>query len=455
MRGDYREADMALPSHVKYVVIGAGIHGLSSAWHLAENLRKSGKGGGGDILVIDKTGIAAGASGIACGVVRNNYFQPAMRRLMAHSVSVWESDADAFSYHPVGYMQISPEVMHADVAKIAQEQKEIGYDSTFIEGEADSMTYMKGLFDDWQAKGITSVLHEKKGGYANNTKSIYALAKKAEDEGVRIVTGVAVTGLEKDASGAVKAVETDRGRIACDFVIVGVGPWVKHIWDMLDLPKNIEVKGRDGKVHKDVPMWVYWSLQEGTLGVDPKLQRTNDGRMPPVIHVDTDAPLLSDVDGSLVTDKLWGIYYKPDFNFGGVQGGAMPYKITTPVDEVAVDPYGPDSPDFIVGDDFAHMWCSALAFCQKRFEGQIPLYKKEPSGGIGCFTADSFPVFDRFCDNVYVIADSNHGYKMIGVGKLVADDIVGAGAELLEPFRFSRFAAGRLHPVSNSPYPWS
>ena len=35
---------MALPTHVKYVVIGAGIHGLSSAWHLAENLRKTGKG---------------------------------------------------------------------------------------------------------------------------------------------------------------------------------------------------------------------------------------------------------------------------------------------------------------------------------------------------------------------------------------------------------------------------
>src|SRR3546814_8251311 len=112
-----------------------------------------------------------------------------MRRLMVHSVSVWESDAEAFSYHPVGYMQISPEVMHENVAKIAREQKEIGYDSTFIAGEADSMTYMKGLFDDWQAKGITSVLHEKKGGYANNTKSIYALAKKAEDEDVRIVTG--------------------------------------------------------------------------------------------------------------------------------------------------------------------------------------------------------------------------------------------------------------------------
>jgi glycine/D-amino acid oxidase-like deaminating enzyme len=446
---------MALPSHVKYVIVGAGIHGLSTAWNLAENLRKSGKGGGQDILVIDKTSIAAGASGIACGVVRNNYFQPAMRRLMAHSVSVWESDPEAFSYHPVGYMQISPEVMHQDVATIYEQQKEIGYPSTFIEGEKDCMTYMQTIFSDWQAKGITSVLHEKKGGYANNTASMYGLAKKAEDEGVRIVTGIKVTGFKKDASGAVTAVETEKGDIACDQVIIGAGPWVKQVWDMLGLPASISIKGADGKVHDNVPMWTFWSLQEGTLGVDPMLQRTNDGAMPPVIHVDTDAPLYSDDDGSLITDKLWGIYYKPDFHFGGIQGGAMPFKVKTDPASVKIDPYGPDSPDFIVGDEFAHMWVSALAFCQKRFEGKMTKYKKEASGGIGSFTADSFPVFDRFCQNVYVIADSNHGYKMLGVGKLVADDICGKGDELLAPFRFSRFAEGKLHPTSNSPFPWS
>jgi methylglutamate dehydrogenase subunit A len=446
---------MAIPSHVKYLIVGAGIHGLSTAWRLAENLRKSGRGSGKDILVVDKTAIAAGASGIACGVIRNNYYQPAMRRLMAHSVSVWESDPKAFSFHPVGYMQISPEVMHEQVGSIAKQQKEIGYESVFIEGEKDSMKYMKGLFDDWQAKGITSVLHEKKGGYANNTASIYGLAKKAENEGVRLLTGVKVTGFEKDKSGAVKAAITDQGKIACDFVVIGAGPWVKQVWDMLELPAAITVKGRDGKVHDNVPMWTFWSLQEGTLGVDPKLQITNDGKMPPVIHVDTDATLHSDVDKSVITDKLWGIYYKPDFNFGGVQGGAMPFKVKADPAKVKIDPYGPESPDFVVGDDFAHMWCSALAFCQKRFEGKIAVYKKEPSGGIGSFTADSFPVFDRFCENVYVIADSNHGYKMIGVGHLVADDICGKASDLLEPFRFSRFAQGKLHPTSNSPFPWS
>ena len=445
---------MAFPSHAKHVIIGAGIHGLSSAYHLALELKAKGRGDGTDIVVVDKSGIGSGASGIACGVVRNNYFQPAMRELMAECVAVWESDAEAYSYHPVGYMQISPQSMHADIATIYQQQQAIGYESVFIEGEADCTAYMKSMFHDWRAKGITSVLHEKKGGYANNTASMYGLATKAENEGVRILSGVEVTGF-KLTGGAVAAVETDRGAIECDHVIVGVGPWVNSIWKMLDLPRTVDIKAGDGTIHQGIDMWRYWCLEEGTLGVDPELQKTNDGQMPPVIHVDTDAPLYSDVDGSLITDRMWGIYYKPDFNFGGVQGGAMPYKVDKPVDEVAIDPYGPDSPEFIVDDEFAHMWCSALAFCQERFSGQIGRYKKEPSGGLGCFTPDSFPVIDRFHQNCHVIADSNHGYKMIGVGKLVAAEMMGETSALPEPFRLSRFAEGRPHPVSSSPFPWS
>jgi glycine/D-amino acid oxidase-like deaminating enzyme len=445
---------MTLPDHTRYLIIGAGVHGLSTAYHLALRLKALGRGSGADILVVDKTGVAAGASGIACGVIRNNYFQPAMRELMAHSVEVWESDREAYSYHPVGYMQISPEVMHEDVANIARQQKEIGYTSTFIEGERDCLKYMRNLFSDWQAKNITSVLHEKKGGYANNQASMKGLAAKAQNEGVRIVSGVRVTGFGFSGK-ALSSVITNLGTIHCDFVVVGVGPWIKSIWEMLGLPKSIDIKGRDGKMHQGIRIWTYWCLQEGTLGVDPELGRLNNGGMPPVIHMDTDAPLYSDVDGSLITDKLWGLYYKPDFSFNGVQGGAMPYKIETDPDEVRVDPYGPESPDFVVGEDFAHMWCSALAFCQKRFEGKYSLYRKEPSGGIGAFSPDSFPVFDIFRENCYIIADSNHGYKMIGVGKLVAEEVTGARSRILEPFRFSRYAEGKLHPVSHSPFPWS
>ncbi len=447
---------MAFPTNCKYVIIGAGIHGLSCAWHLAERLQATGRGSGADILVLDKTAIAAGASGIACGVVRNNYFQPAMRELMAHSVDVWEIDPEGLSYHPVGYMQISAESMRNDVRSIYEQQQAIGYESVFIEGERQSTDYMRGIFNDWQAKGITSVLHEKRGGYSNQTKTMYALADKVEAHGVRIMTGIEVKGfIRQSGSSAIAAVETNRGDIQCDQVVIAPGPWVRDFWNMLELPKRITINDPGGTAFEDVDMWRYWQLEEGVLQVDPKIMNTNDGGVPPVIHVDTDAPLYSTVDGSKITDEMWGIYYKPDWHFGGVQGGASPYKVDTPVDEVAIDPYGPSSPEFVSSPEFAHMWVSALAHCQKRFEGTMPKYHREASGGIGCFTPDSFPVFDHFCENAAVIADSNHGWKMIGVGHLIADEILGEKQELLEPFRFERYEKGELHPVSNSPYPWS
>lgn len=442
-----------LPQESRYVIIGAGIHGLSTAWHLADGLEASGKGSGKDIVVIDKADVGAGASGVACGVVRNNYFQPAMRKLMAHSVDVWESDPETFSYHPVGYIQAAPEAMHDDVVQIYQEQKAIGYESILIEGEQECAEYMRGLFDDWRAPDVTVVLHEKKGGYANNMKSLRGLEKKCRDRGVQIVTGVTVTGFERDGE-RVTAVNTDQGTVNTEHVTIAPGPWVRDFWSMLDLPDTIDVTGPDGQVSKDHPMWTYWALQEGTLNVDPSAFKTNDGAFPPVVHVDLETPLYDD-DGELITDEMWGIYYKPDFNFGGVQGGAAPIPIDLPAKDVAVDPYGTESPDFVVGEYFKRQWTAALSLCHSRFEGARQLYKDEPSGGIGAFTPDSFPVFDTFRDNVYIIADANHGYKMIGVGALVADEVLGQPQDLLEPFRFSRYANGKLHPTSNSPFPWS
>ena len=64
-------------------------------------------------------------------------------------------------------------------------------------------------------------------------------------------------------------------------------------------------------------------------------------------------------------------------------------------------------------------------------------------------------MFDYVRPNVYGIFDSNHGYKMIGVGREVAKVVLGDDAPLLRPFRFERFETGDLHPVSSSPYPWS
>jgi methylglutamate dehydrogenase subunit A len=432
-----------LPDRVKYLVIGAGVHGLSSAWHLAKEQRARGEEP--DVLIVDKTGIGAGASGIACGVVRNNYFQPAMSELMAANVEVWEQDPPGFSYHPVGYVALGCGAQMDDLTAVYERQQRIGYPSELIVGADAVRSHMKEMFPDWRAQGVEVCLHEEKGGYANNMASMQGLAKKAQEAGARLVTGVTVTGFDMDDSGAVKTVQTDQGDIAVEQVVVGVGPWIASLWEMLGLSDRIDVRTPEGDVHKDQEMWTYWYLQEGEISVDPKLLSLPDGSMPPVLHVDSDAPLYDD-DGKLITDELWGNYFKQDPH--GVQGGAAPIIVGH---EFEVDPY----PTASVESSFADMWCASLSHCMERFEGKRGTYANVRSGGVGCFTADSFPIFDYMRPNVYVIADSNHGYKMIGVGREVAQVMTGGHSSVLYPFRYERFATGDLHPVSNSPYPWS
>jgi methylglutamate dehydrogenase subunit A len=430
-----------------YIVVGAGIHGLSTAFHLALELRARGHGSGEDIVVLDKARPGAGASGIACGVVRNNYFQPAMSELMQACVEVWESDPVAYAYNPVGYIALGASVQEADLTATYERQERIGYDSELILGEAEVDAHMKALFPDWRARGVTACLHEKQGGFAFNQESVDGLAGKCRSEGVSVVEGVEVTGFEDASDGSVTAVETSAGRIEVgEQVVVAPGPWAKRFWGMLGLPETIDVHTPSGDVVRDRPMWTYWNLQEGEVGVDPLSFATADGGPPPVIHLDTDAPLHTD-EGELLTDELWGIYFKRDRH--SVQGGASPLVVDG---DVELDPY-PQTTD--VDPSFPDLFCAALSHAMARFEGCRQLYRIARSGGVGAFTADNFPVFDYLRPNLYAILDSNHGYKMIGVGKEVASVLLGEHSRLLYPFRYERFETGDLHPVSSSPYPWS
>jgi len=427
----------ALPSSARHLVIGAGVHGLSTAWHLAAADE--------DVVVVDKSGVAAGASGIACGVIRNNYFQPAMQELMAACVEIWESDPEALSYHGSGYIALGPPAQEEELSEVFERQQRIGYPSELHTGESVVAAHMRGLFGDWRAEGLTVCLHERAGGFAFNRESMLGLAGKATEAGASILEGVEVTGFSLDGSGAVERVETTAGDVSVDQVVVAVGPWIASLWELLGQPDRIDVRRPDGSLERDLPMWTYWYLQEGEVALPPSTLSTDDGRESPVLHVDSHSPLIDD-DGALVTDDSWGIYVKPDRRT--VQGGAQPLTVG---DSFEVDPY----PTGSVEPGFPDLWCAALSHCLERFHGCRTHYVQERSGGAGAFSPDNFPVFDRMLPNVYVAADSNHGYKMIAVGREIARVLQGEHSSLLHPFRFERFETGELHPVSSSPYPWS
>ena len=222
------------------------------------------------------------------------------------------------------------------------------------------------------------------------------------------------------------SVETDQGTIACDQLVVAAGPWIRDLWAWLDLPETITVaragRHRRARTGRCGPTG---RCRKARSGSSRASSPTTAGAIPPVTHVDSDAPLYDDISGDLITDELWGIYYKPDFNFAGLQGGGRPERRRQARGRDRHRPVRPGEPRVHRAEDFVRMWTSGLAHCHKRFEGKRPLYRHEPTGGIGAFTPDSFPVFDVFRQNAYVIADSNHGFKMIGVGALVARELLG------------------------------
>ena len=68
---------------------------------------------------------------------------------------------------------------------------------------------------------------------------------------------------------------------------------------------------------------------------------------------------------------------------------------------------------------------------------------------------DRISAFDWVLPNVFMIADSNHGFKLTGVGKLVANMLAsGEKAAELQPFALDRFRTGRTFGDRNSNCPW-
>jgi glycine/D-amino acid oxidase-like deaminating enzyme len=440
-----------IPKSVKYVIVGAGVHGLSTAWHLAMELENRGHGSGRDVVVLDKKGPGAGASGIACGCVRNFYMTEPIHALLRHSVDVWMVDPVAFGFQQVGYVSVGEANQVADYERIHQSQNAVGYHSDLFVGR-DAHQFLKSLWPDFKTEGIDVAIHEKVSGYAGTRQVIKGLAQKCADHGVRVISGVSVTDYNVQA-GQVKSVVTDQGEIACDLVVWGLGAWTPKHWQMLDQPMTFDCYYPNGEVVKDKDMWTYWRLLEGEV-YDDRPYVTPDGQNPPVLHVEKmNTAVIDETTGRQLKDYTY-VYFKNGnerMDRPGLQGGTVPVKLGP---EAVTDPYGHDNDDYQAEPAFADYLCAAMAQTMARFEGCRPNFRERRNGGIGAFTPDNVPVIDWVLPNVYMIADSNHGFKMLGAGKLAARFLMGDEVPDLKPFGYGRYAAGKTFGSTNSHSPW-
>jgi glycine/D-amino acid oxidase-like deaminating enzyme len=433
----------AVPGSADYVVVGGGVHGLSVAGALAH--RVGAAGGRSTVLLVERSRLGAGASGIAGGIVRGYYRSPAITEIVRLSVERFERAPEAYGFRQVSFLVVVPERQVDDLRAIAASQAEVGYTSELVTGHAACVDYLSWLWPDFDGAGVEAVLHERRGGWADASATVRELAREARNAGVRIVEGVEVIGLDHDG-GKVSAVVTTRGSVHCGQVVLACGVWARDVWRML---------GREFTVRLDgvrTPLVDLVRAQEGDFILPGVGLQAKAGHEAPVVHFDAEGPLYSDRDGRILIDGPWGIYFRMGRTGTGLTVGGLPEHMGP---DVPLDPYGPANPKHVAGEAFCEFAQAGLARALARFRGAGDRWRSTPHGGVVGLTPDGYPVLDRILENAYVILDAGHTYKLLALGELAAGDIVNGPEPLLGPFRLDRFEAGRLQPSSSSPYPWT
>ncbi len=433
-----------VPAESRFVIVGGGVHGISTAWHLAQALRESGEEG--SVVLLERDRLGSGASGISGGIVRNYYRSEAMTGVIAESVGIFESDPEGFGFHQVGYLAVVPERQREDLEAIAARQAQVGYDSELVVGNDACREYLEWLWPDVNSGGVAAALMEKRSGWADAAGTVRNLARKAREAGAQLFEGVDVTGISYDG-GRACGVQTTAGEVACEAVIGAPGVWTPEWWQMQGLEPVVRHGG------EEVPISEYWLAREGDFVLPGVGLSGSAGRSAPVVHYDMDEPLVSQRDGSVITDEPWGVYFRLGRTGEGIVGGALPLEMG---DGFSIDPYGQENPEQMSGDDLSDFFVSGLAHFLKRFRGHAGEWEERPAGGVLALSPDRYPITDWSTPGVYSIVDAGHGFKMLAIGREVAGEVLGGvPSELLEPFRLSRFAEAATHVESRSPYPWT
>lgn len=195
--------------------------GLALAYEL-------GRRGVRDVLVVERGALATGASGRNGGGVRAQWSTPEMIRLGRRSlelcarlavdlgVNVW--------FRKGGYLFLAR--TRAEAARLegwAALQRREGL-RTRVVGPDEAAA----LVPDLERRGLVAASWNPDDGVVFPWPFLWGYAARAEAAGARVATFTRVTGFER--SGArVAAVTTDRGRVACDAVVVACGAWSREV----------------------------------------------------------------------------------------------------------------------------------------------------------------------------------------------------------------------------------
>jgi len=208
-----------LPSHAQVVVVGGGIVGCSTAYHLARL-------GWKDVVLLERAKLTSGSTFHAAGLVGQLRSSAGITQLLGHSVALYDrlerETGQTTGWKMNGGLRLAcTEERLTELRRQATTAHSFGL-------EMHLLTPSEAL-DLWPPMDVSDVVGAAflpTDGQANPSDITQALARGARAGGVTIVEDCEVTGVRLDGR-RVRAVQTARGEVRCEHVVNCCGQWAR------------------------------------------------------------------------------------------------------------------------------------------------------------------------------------------------------------------------------------
>ncbi|MBL8579770.1 MAG: FAD-dependent oxidoreductase [Mesorhizobium sp.] len=276
---------MTLPSQAAIVVIGGGIIGCSTAYHLARDHKA-------DVILLEQGKLTSGSTWHAAGLVGQLRSSASITRVLKYSVDLYkglETETGlATGWKMTGCLRLATnQDRWTEFRRLATTAKSFGMDMQLI-----SPAEVKKMWPLMDVSDLVGASWLPTDGQASPSDITQSLAKGARMHGAKIFEGVRVTGFEmKD--GRIVKVKTDQGDIACEKVVNCAGQWARQVGAMagINVPlqpvkhqyiitEKLEGLASDAPTIRDPDRRTYFKEEVGGLvmgGYEPNPQQWETG----------------------------------------------------------------------------------------------------------------------------------------------------------------------------------
>ncbi|MFC2028599.1 FAD-dependent oxidoreductase [Chloroflexota bacterium] len=296
-----------LPKEARVVIIGGGIIGCSTAYHLS-------KFGWKDIVLIERAQLTAGTTWHAAGLIEaGGFFDATSVEMTKYTLNLYR-DLEKETGLSTGYRNVGMITLASTTDRLEELRRVAAFDREFgVPIEEISANRVRELWPLAFTDDILAGFYAPNDGRVNPIDVTMALAKGARMGGVRIIEETSVTGITKQGQKAT-GVTTDRGEIQAEFVVNCAGMWAHEIGKLAGV--NVPLQAAEH----------YYLITEAIKGVHADL--------PVLVDLDKYAYYREEVGGILFglfepVSAPWALEGIPkDFTFGEINPDwdrMMPY----------------------------------------------------------------------------------------------------------------------------------